>query len=132
MPNIAVIISNTGGALIKKWGRSSAASTAVSIADAVRSLVVPTPKGDWFSSGVCTDGNPYGITEGIIYSMPLVSKGDGDYEFATDVVINDYLREKIKKSEAELVNERDCVSHLIGGDSESCMISEDTTLPGEN
>lgn len=38
--------------LIQKWGRSSAASTAVSIADAMRSLVTPTPEGDWFSSGV--------------------------------------------------------------------------------
>lgn len=41
-----------GGALIEKWGRSSAASTAVSIVDAIRSLITPTPEGDWFSSGV--------------------------------------------------------------------------------
>lgn len=41
-----------GGVLIKKWGRSSAASTAVSIADAIKSLVTPTPEGDWFSSAV--------------------------------------------------------------------------------
>lgn len=126
------LIQTRGGALIKKWGRSSAASTAVSIADAVRSLVVPTPAGDWFSSGVCTDGNPFGIEEGIIYSMPLVSKGDGDYEFATDVVIDDYLRAKMKTSETELVNERDCVSHLIGKEGGACVIEDDTTLPGEN
>ena len=41
-----------GGALIKKWGRSSAASTAVSVVDAIKSLTTPTPEGDWFSSGV--------------------------------------------------------------------------------
>jgi len=41
--------------LIQKWGRSSAASTAVSIVDAIRSLVTPTPEGDWFSSGVSFD-----------------------------------------------------------------------------
>lgn len=41
-----------GGVLIKKWGRSSAASTSVSIVDAIKSLVTPTPEGDWFSSGV--------------------------------------------------------------------------------
>lgn len=41
-----------GGVLIQKWGRSSAASTAVSIADAIKSLITPTPEGDWFSSGV--------------------------------------------------------------------------------
>lgn len=38
--------------LIQKWGRSSAASTSVSIVDAIRSLITPTPKGDWFSTGV--------------------------------------------------------------------------------
>ena len=31
-------VANRGGALIKKWGRSSAASTAVSVADHLRSL----------------------------------------------------------------------------------------------
>lgn len=41
-----------GGVLIQKWGRSSAASTAVSIVDAIKSLITPTPEGDWFSSGV--------------------------------------------------------------------------------
>jgi malate dehydrogenase (NADP+) len=63
-------VAGRGGALIKKWGRSSAASTAVSIADAIRSLVTPTAPGDCFSTAVCTDGNPYGIKEGIIFSMP--------------------------------------------------------------
>lgn len=38
--------------LIEKWGRSSAASTAVSIVDAIKSLITPTTEGDWFSSGV--------------------------------------------------------------------------------
>jgi hypothetical protein len=63
-------VAQRGGALIKKWGRSSAASTAVSIADAIRSLVTPTAPGDCFSTAVCTDGNPYGIKEGLIFSMP--------------------------------------------------------------
>jgi malate dehydrogenase (NADP+) len=35
-------VATRGGALIKKWGKSSAASTAVSISDAIRSLVRPT------------------------------------------------------------------------------------------
>lgn len=74
-------VATRGGALIKKWGRSSAASTAVSIADAIRSLVQPTPEGDCFSSAVISDGNPYGVPEGIIYSFPLKSKGDGNWEF---------------------------------------------------
>lgn len=63
-----------GGALTEMYGRSSSASTAVSIADALKSLVTPTPEGDCFSSAVCTDGNPYGIAEGLIFSMPCRSQ----------------------------------------------------------
>eukprot|EP01025_Chloroclados_australasicus_P044103 TRINITY_DN4754_c0_g1_i2.p1 TRINITY_DN4754_c0_g1~~TRINITY_DN4754_c0_g1_i2.p1 ORF type:complete len:475 (+),score=60.07 TRINITY_DN4754_c0_g1_i2:137-1426(+) len=125
-------VATRGGALIKKWGRSSAASTAVSIVDAIKALVNPTPKGDCFSSGVCTDGNPYGIAEGIVYSMPLRSKGNGDYEICEDFIIDDWLRDKIKASEEELLKEKDCVGHLIGAEIAKCEIEEDTMLPGEN
>ncbi|KAG7012923.1 Malate dehydrogenase [NADP], chloroplastic, partial [Cucurbita argyrosperma subsp. argyrosperma] len=48
-------VQKRGGVLIEKWGRSSAASTSVSIVDAIRSLITPTPEGDWFSSGVSLD-----------------------------------------------------------------------------
>jgi len=124
-------IQTRGGLLIKKWGRSSAASTAVSIADAIRNLVNPTPEGDWFSTAVLTDGNPYGIAEGIVYSMPCRSKGDGSYEIVTGLEINDWLRDRMQKSQEELVNERNCVGHLIGEYGAACQILEDTLLPGE-
>lgn len=127
------IVATRGGALIKKWGRSSAASTAVSIADAIRALVTPTPEGDCFSSGVVSDGNPYGIPDGLNFSFPLRSKGDGNWEFVTDFEINDWLKEKIAASVEELSKERDCVGHLIPGSSfAACAITEDTMLPGEN
>lgn len=69
-------VATRGGALIKKWGKSSAASTAVSIADAIRSLVVPTPAGDCFSTAVVSDNNPYGVAPGLIFSFPCRSKGE--------------------------------------------------------
>lgn len=125
-------VQKRGGALIQKWGRSSAASTAVSIADAIKSLITPTPEGDWFSSGVYTNGNPYGIAEDIIYSMPCRSAGDGSWELVTDCEINDYLRERMKKSEDELLAEKKCVAHLIGQENGYCDLPEgDTMLPGE-
>jgi malate dehydrogenase (NADP+) len=126
------LVQTRGGALIKKWGRSSAASTAVSIADAIKALVTPTAEGDWFSTAVCTDGNKFGIEEGIVFSMPCRSNGDGNYEIVEDVVIDDYLRALIQKSEEELVKEKECVGHLIGVSGAACSIKEDTMLPGEN
>ncbi|KAL5709753.1 malate dehydrogenase (NADP(+)) [Ranunculus cassubicifolius] len=124
-------VQKRGGVLIKKWGRSSAASTAVSIVDAIRSLITPTPEGDWFSSGVYTNGNPYGIAEDIVYSMPCRSNGDGNYELVKDVLIDDFLRARIKKSEAELLAEKRCVGHLTGEGNAFCDLPEDTMLPGE-
>ena len=73
-------VATRGGALIKKWGRSSAASTAVSVADAIRALVTPTKAGDCFSSGVVPTSNPYGVPEGLNFSFPLRSDGDGSWE----------------------------------------------------
>jgi malate dehydrogenase (NADP+) len=127
-------IQTRGGLLIKKWGRSSAASTAVSIADAIKALVTPTKEGDWFSSAVCTDGNPYGIAEGIVFSMPCRSTGDGSYEIVEGLEINDWLRERIQASEDELTKEADCVSHLTGKTGGACELQgaeADTMLPGE-
>eukprot|EP00200_Dunaliella_tertiolecta_P000442 CAMPEP_0202362368 /NCGR_PEP_ID=MMETSP1126-20121109/14569_1 /ASSEMBLY_ACC=CAM_ASM_000457 /TAXON_ID=3047 /ORGANISM="Dunaliella tertiolecta, Strain CCMP1320" /LENGTH=429 /DNA_ID=CAMNT_0048956527 /DNA_START=39 /DNA_END=1328 /DNA_ORIENTATION=+ len=127
-------VAMRGGALIKKWGRSSAASTAVSVADSIRSLITPTPPGDCFSSGVCSDGNLYGIQEGLNFSFPCRSKGDGDYEICNDFIIDDWLRMKIKAAEEELIQERDCVSHLIGREGGACAIgpnTPDTSVPGE-
>lgn len=125
-------VQKRGGALIQKWGRSSAASTAVSIADAIKSLITPTLEGDWFSSGVYTNGNPYGIAEDIIFSMPCRSKGDGGWELVTDCEVDDYLRERIKKSEDELIAEKKCVAHLIGQENGYCDLPDgDTMLPGE-
>ncbi|OMO62786.1 hypothetical protein COLO4_32898 [Corchorus olitorius] len=109
-------VQKRGGVLIQKWGRSSAASTAVSIVDAIKSLITPTPEGDWFSSG-----------------------GDGDYELVKEVIFDDYLLSRIRKTEAELLAEKRCVAHLTGDVSVRktksgiafCDLPEDTMLPGE-
>eukprot|EP00803_Ostreobium_quekettii_P006890 evm.model.scf_64.17 EVM.evm.TU.scf_64.17 scf_64:137910-142967(+) len=127
-PNVA----QRGAAVIQKWGRSSGASTAGSIADHVRSLVQPTPEGDCFSMAVSTKGNPYGITDGLFFSMPCRSSGNGDYEVIPGFAMDEWLREKIRASEEELVRERECVSHLIGLEGGACSITKDTMLPGEN
>ncbi|CAN7038493.1 unnamed protein product [Brassica rapa subsp. trilocularis] len=125
-------VQKRGGLLIQKWGRSSAASTAVSIVDAIKSLVTPTPEGDWFSTGVYTNGNPYGIAEDLVFSMPCRSTGDGDYELVKDVEFDDYLRNRIAKSEAELLAEKKCVAHLTGDGIAFCDLGPvDTMLPGE-
>ena len=39
-----------------------------------QSLVTPTKPGDVFSTAVLSNGNPYGVAEGLVYSFPCRSK----------------------------------------------------------
>lgn len=107
------IVQKRGGAVIAARGKSSAASAASAAIDAVKALVTPTPEGQWFSSGVCSDGNPYGIADNLIFSFPCRSKGNGDYEIVADVPWDPFLKEKIGLSEKELLEERELVNHLL-------------------
>lgn len=106
-------VQKRGAAIIAARGKSSAASAASAAIDAIKALVNPTPKGQWFSSGVCTDGNPYGIVENLIFSFPCRSNGQGDYEIVKEVPLNSFLKEKIKLSEKELIEEKELVSSLL-------------------
>jgi malate dehydrogenase len=106
-------VAKRGGAVIKARGASSAASAANAILGSVRSLHVPTPPGDWFSAAVVSDG-AYGIPAGLIYSYPLVSRGDGTWSIVPDVAIDDEARKRLDASAAELVSEREAVKDLLG------------------
>ena len=106
-------VARRGGAVIKARGASSAASAANAIIESVRSLHVPTPPGDWFSAAVVSDGG-YGIPAGLIYSFPLVSRGDASWSIVPDVPIDDEARKRLDASATELVSERDAVKDLLG------------------
>jgi malate dehydrogenase len=94
-----------GGAIIKARGASSAASAAKAAVDHMRDWNLGTPPGTVSSMGVCSDGNTYGVPEGLIYSFPCICK-DGKYAIVTGLKIDDYSRTLIDKSANELVEER--------------------------
>jgi malate dehydrogenase len=106
-------VQKRGGAIITARGKSSAASAANAVIDAVKALIIPTPKGDWFSSAVYSNQNPYGIDDNLIFSFPCRSKGDGDYEIVPNVEWDDFLQKKIGETIQELVEEREMVSNLM-------------------
>ncbi len=106
-------VQKRGAAIIAARGKSSAASAANALLDSVRSLVTATKEGEWFSTAVCSDGNSYGVKEGLIFSFPCRSKGDGNYEIVRDVPWNDFLKEGMASTEKELLEERELVSELI-------------------
>jgi malate dehydrogenase len=102
-----------GKAIIEARGKSSAASAANAALDTVRSLVTPTPEGDWFSAAVYSAGNPYGIDENLFYSFPLRSTGNGDFEIVSGLELSEYAQGKAKASEEELQGEREAIADLL-------------------
>jgi len=105
-------VQQRGSAIIKARGASSAASAANAALDTVTRINAPTPEGDWFSTAIPSDGS-YGIPEGLIFSFPLRSKGDGAYEIVQGLELNDFSKEKIKATSTELEMERDAVKEML-------------------
>ncbi len=103
-------VAKRGAAIIEARGLSSAASAANAAIDHVHDWVLGTPKGDWVSVSLPSDGS-YGVPEGIISSFPCVSR-NGRWEIVQGVPINGFSRERIDASVAELVEERDAVRAL--------------------
>ena len=104
-------VQQRGAAIIKARGLSSAASAENAAIDTVRSLVNPTPAGDWTSVAVCTDGS-YGIEKGLMFSYPIRSTGKA-WSIVQDVPLNEFSRAKIAVTENELKEEKALVSELI-------------------
>ncbi len=102
-------IQKRGAAVIAARGKSSAASAAHAAISSVRSLLKPTKEGEWFSVASLSDGNPYGIQEGLIFSFPTRSKGNGEIEIVAGLNIDSFMKEKIATTEKELLEERDTV-----------------------
>ena len=107
-------VAKRGAAIIAARGKSSAASAANGLIDHVKSLLTPTPEGEVFSSCVCSDGNPYGIPEGLIFSFPCRSNGDGTYEIVPGFELDEFLAEGVAKTTAELESEREVIKDLLG------------------
>ena len=58
-----------------------------------------------------SDGS-YGIEKGLIYSVPVTCSG-GDYTVIDDLKPTDFIKEKMKASEAELQDEKKTVASLL-------------------
>jgi malate dehydrogenase len=105
-------VQQRGSAIIKARGASSAASAANAALDTVIRINTPTPEGDWFSTAIPSDGS-YGIPEGLIFSFPLRSKGNGAYEIVQGLELNNFSKEKIKTTSSELEMEREAVKDML-------------------
>ena len=103
-------VAKRGAAIIDARGSSSAASAASATIDAARDWLLGSPKDNWVSMAVISDGS-YGVPEGLISSFPVTTK-DGDWSIVEGLDINEFSRGRIDKSTAELADERSAVTGL--------------------
>ena len=104
-------VQQRGAAIIKARGASSAASAASAAIDHVRDWALGTDGTRWVSMGVASDGS-YGIAEGVVYSYPVTCQG-GEYSIVQGLAIDDFSRERMTATDAELREERADVADLL-------------------
>ncbi len=102
-------VQQRGAAIIEARGASSAASAANAAIDHMHDWALGSE--GLVSMGVYSDGS-YGIQEGLIYSYP-VTCDNGDWRIVQGRDVNEFSAEKMRATEAELIEERDAVAHLL-------------------
>jgi malate dehydrogenase len=103
-------IAQRGAAVIEARGASSAGSAANAAIHHMRDWMLGTPDEDWVSMAVPSDGS-YGVDEGLISGAPCTCSG-GEWRLIEGLEINDFSRQRIDKTVAELKEERDAVKQL--------------------
>jgi malate dehydrogenase len=103
-------VGKRGAEIIEARGASSAASAANAAIDHVRDWVQGTPGDDWVSMAVRSPG-AYGVEEGLISSFPCRCS-DASWEIVDGLDVPQFSQERIDKTVAELVGERDAVRQL--------------------
>jgi malate dehydrogenase len=104
-------VQQRGAAIIEARGLSSAASAANAAIEHVRDWVAGTPKDDWVSMGLPSDGS-YGIPEGVMFGYPATTR-NGKIEIVQGLPIDEAGRKRLDTTHKELLEERAAVAHLL-------------------
>jgi malate dehydrogenase len=78
--------------------KSSAASAASAACDHMHDWIIGTKPGEFVSMGVISDGNTYGVAQGLMYSFPLTCK-NGEWTVVNGLPISDFARKKFQITE---------------------------------
>lgn len=106
-------VQNRGAAIIQKQQASSGMSAAEAIAAHLRDWLY-APIGKTFSMAVLSNGNPYGVPDGLVYSFPMRSCGAGVVEMVRDISICPRIGAMLSTSAAELQAEIRDAETLVG------------------
>ncbi len=106
------MIQERGATVIAARGGSSAGSAATAALDSFRSILKPTPEGDWSSLAVVSRGE-YGIPEGLQFGFPVRSDGS-TWRVVEDLEHSAFAAERIRVTAAELAEEREEAAEFLG------------------
>jgi len=108
-------VQNRGAAIIKSLQASSALSAATAIAKHLKDWLGPEIPNDTFSMGVLSNGNGYGIPDGLVYSFPC-KRGSkfGEFFIVSGQPIDTTNRSLLDASVQELLEERSDASIIVG------------------
>ncbi len=103
-------VGKRGAEIIKARGLSSAASAANALINHVQSLY--TVSDELHSIVVCSEGQ-YGFAKGVWAGMPVKTVSPGSYQVIDDFEHNEFAEDSLKKTNDELVSERELVSEYL-------------------
>jgi len=98
------VVQDRGAAIIEARKLSSAASAANAAVAHMRSWVLGTPKGEWTSMAVVSDGS-YGVPKGLVFSYPVLI-ANGKWSIVQDLKMNNLAKDKLKITTEELLDEK--------------------------
>jgi len=107
-------VQTRGAAVIKARGLSSAMSAANGALDHLKSLLTPTPAGDWVSAAVVSKGE-YGVPPGLVFGYPCRSDGKGNLTVVEGLKLDPFGQQKFQATLQELLEEKAAVGDLVGG-----------------
>lgn len=105
-------IQKRGAAIIEARKASSALSAARAAVRHMRSWFCGTETGEFVSMGVVSDGNGYGVKDGLMYSFPCTCV-DGEWKIVEGLPIDDFSKNKMKVTQDELAEEKELAFSLL-------------------
>lgn len=110
-------VQKRGAEVIAARGQSSAASAAQAVIDHMRDWAMGTAPGDFVSMCIVSDGS-YGVARGLVFSFPVCCRY-GRYQIIQDLPVDEASRQRLKTTEAELLEEKAAVEHLLPPETEA-------------
>ncbi len=106
-------VQERGAAIIEARGKSSAASAASALIDHMHGFMGRRGQETFSAAVPSVLGKSYGLSEGLICSMPLVANKDGSYRAKEGIELSSYAKAKIAETVKELESERAMVKDFL-------------------